>query len=173
MPDQPAKPLRRFRFSLRTLLVFVALCTVASWAYWIGWPWWQMYRFESALRHLRAGASTYDVMQLGRPSRGTQYQGGYNGNAYGMTTFVVPSGLYCVYFTYVNPNGGMLQRPCNTVSVYHLPPVPADYQPNGVNDKQDRVDEFASEFMNFISNRTPPKFPYKYELIHIDPPDAR
>ena len=70
MSDAPKR--RRFRYSLRTLLIVVTLAAIASWAYWIGWPWWliqrerwqiqrEQARFVESLKNLKAGMTTYQA----------------------------------------------------------------------------------------------------------------
>ena len=156
----------RLRFNLRSLLILVALSAFACWAYWIGWPWWEQVRFESALRQLKAGATAYDVMQL-RKNSSSDFTGDAFGNSIGMTTFVVPDGIYCAYFLYPHQSGGMLQRPSTSVSVFRLPRVPPGYGYG-----PDRENKYIRDFLSVISNHSVNDPLLKYELIHADPPQA-
>ena len=68
MDNAPAKPRRRFRFGLRTLLAVVTLAAVGSWGYWVVWPWWERYleqiRFEAATKQVKVGVKLNAAMNF-------------------------------------------------------------------------------------------------------------
>jgi hypothetical protein len=59
MSTAPTHTCRRLRFSLRTLLLLVAVCAVATWIYLTGWPWlvayWQQASTANESRYIALG----------------------------------------------------------------------------------------------------------------------
>jgi hypothetical protein len=156
----------RFRFGLRTLLAVMTLAAVASWGYWIGWPWWARYRFESVLCKLKAGVTQNEVVQIWNDGKTFSLTDSRLNTT--ITTISRPNGLYCVYpIFYGDWNGFTFDRPCARVEVFrltHLPP----FNSSVGNRKVDLV----SDFLSFLSDPKGDKpFPYKFELIHADPPE--
>lgn len=111
MDNAPAKPRRRFRFGLRTLLSVVMLAAVGSWGYWSGWPWWSLYReqakIESSLSALKVGVNVADAEK--RLPHTTCYVLAANGlTCYGdramLDTYSWPNACYCIRFFFTTGN---------------------------------------------------------------------
>lgn len=155
----------RPRFTLRTLLLIVAAAAVLCWAYWVGWPRWQVYRLESALRQLKAGVTANEVMQLRTGGRKTTfiYDKTQTGMV-GLTDFVLPNWICCVYYRFPNKGSGpMASWRSASIKVLRLPRVPSDY----LQSVSDRESSYVTGFMAYLAGyRT---IPYNYELIHSDP----
>src|SRR5262249_52776819 len=125
---------RRLRFSLRTLLLLVAACAVATWFHLTGWPWlvacWQQVRFERAIRQLKVGATTYfertSLPQAGHVT--TTYTADDFGTPTGTTRYSLTNAVYFVHLRYPRDyQGGMFQCASTNVEVFRLPPVPPSY----------------------------------------------
>src|SRR5262245_48088675 len=101
----PAKRRPRFRFGLRTLLLFVTAAAVASFAYWVAWPRWLIYReqvrFEESVKQLRAGARADEVWSLHswhKPDLTMHAGGAKEGTNISLTRYVWPNALYFIYY---------------------------------------------------------------------------
>jgi hypothetical protein len=163
----------KLRFRLRSLLLIVGLFALVCWAYWIGWPWWQEYKLVSALKQLKAGVRGDEIMQLVTSPPFAQFRlGQLAGKPSGVIMFTVRRGFYFVLLTYPDRNC-LPQAPCETVNVYHLPPVPSEYQISDGNSYRSLAEDYVHTFtLTLAYQATAPKFPYPYELIHADPLEA-
>jgi hypothetical protein len=130
--DPPKRKRRWYQFSLRTLLIVVGFAAVASWSNWIGWPWFkaflEQHRFETAVKQLRAGDSVNSELALklnagANPSLGYDQQG----NLTGLSHYFLTNAAYFIVYRFPKGTGNFFQRPCSSVQVYRLPPVPVDY----------------------------------------------
>jgi len=180
----------KFRFSLRTLLIVVALAAAASWAYWIGWPSWLVYReqcqFEATFKQLHVGSTTDDMLAL-RLSRAREVAN--------VLPFTYPD---CDWFVRGWPNAvyvavflgeSSIKRgrvPSKSVALYRLSPIPKDYQPLSASIrnawpgwtaeylaklKAEQVRSiYAQDFLYFIIEDPKHNPGFKYELIYSDPP---
>ena len=134
-PAAPNPPKRlSYRFSLRTLMILVTVAALGSWVYLEGWPrlviFWQERQFESGARQLKVGSVPLTGMQLvpGKNPVSTTYTSSGEGRLIGLTKYVWPNAVYCIYYVFPNGySGGMMQAPCESVEVFRLPPVPLGY----------------------------------------------
>ncbi|HMC10551.1 MAG TPA: hypothetical protein VKH44_04645 [Pirellulaceae bacterium] len=134
----PPATRRRFRFSLRALLVLVTLAAVGSWGYWVGWPAWTLYReqrwFERTVSQLKAGSNMDDAFRL---LKWQWHRGEYgdndankDNNIIQVLRYELPNSDY--YIRFVLPvkamkNGSINYCPCSNVEVFRAPHVPAEY----------------------------------------------
>jgi hypothetical protein len=200
MDNAPAKPRRRFRFGLRTLLAVVTVAAVASWGYWVAWPWWQAYweqtRFEKAVKQLKVG----DTLNSERgnipfhPANGgpsytmafEQARIGLN-RYYGLSTYFLKNAAYFVVYSYPKekPEGKTVRQwPCVSIQVFRLPSVPKDYLshreahsashivPPSMKLPETPEAAFENDFLNFfnINGDQVEKYGIPCELIYSDPP---
>jgi hypothetical protein len=142
----------RPRFSLRTLLIFVAVFAVASWGYFIGWPWYQQLRFETTVRQLKVGmpeVRAYELLAFKFPPDAGV------GNAIDIKrdgTVIRrfwPNVTYYLYLVNTRYKHKLLQ-----IELYKLPPMSF-------------VD---TKFLNFLNGDRKTNPGFKYELIYSDPP---
>lgn len=180
--------MKRFRFSLRTLLIVVTLSAVSFWAYWFGWPRWQMYReqvrFEESVRQLKVGMTDEEASRLIRwPKKVTTstIASDKKGRPIIMAKYDWPNVIYCVY--YVCPgDGGPHRVPCTSVEVFRLPPVPRGYEPRTkagrwyvthtmrpLKPAEIPTAAYFSDFLEVISGDRKDNHGIEYELIYADP----
>ena len=187
----------RPRFSLRTLLIVVALAAVTSWAYWIGWPWWQLQRerwqiqgeqemFEACIKDLKAGLPWSKQGGIAWNRVTTHFMSSDpQDNTLLIDRSKWPNAIYCICYTVPygkDPNVSNI--PCASVRVFRIPPAPPDYKAKTY--KGDNPSEFLSSFHatrddwaeaaymgDFVTAITIGRNAiddFKYELIYADPP---
>ena len=116
---QSGAHVRRYRFSIRSLLLVVGLCAFACWAYWFGWPWWQEYRFESRLKTLKAGVTVSEVMRIAQGS--TTIFCSHGGTEISMTSLMFQNRPYCVCSMYSGKwDKGLSEWPCASVRAFRF-----------------------------------------------------
>jgi hypothetical protein len=179
-----------YRFSLRTLMTLVTVAAIGTWGYLEGWPrlvvYWQERQFESGARQLKVGSVPLTGMQLvpGKNPVSTTYTSNGEGRLIGMTKYVWPNAVYCIYYVFPGGySGGMMQAPCESVEVFRLPPVPLGYmarteagrerahQDDGKSGGEAaQMEAYLTDFLTVISSDRQDKHGLQYELIHADPP---
>jgi hypothetical protein len=186
---------RWFRFSLRSLIIFVTAGAALSWAYFFGWPWFSAYyeqvRFERAAKQLKVGDSTFSVMGaftaagLLAPKKmaPTSYTSTESHTLFGLSQFVLKNAVYFVYLEYPKDySGGLLSAPSVRVEVFRLPPVPPEYQAqrklvdkgNGNRTEPPKPGEapekaYGDDFEDFIKSDRRDRNGLRFEVIRSDP----
>ncbi len=180
---------RNLRFSLRTLLVLVSLSALGTWMYLEGWPRlvvaWQEKQFESGARQLKVGSVPLTGMQLvpGKNPINTTYTSNSSGQLIGMTKYVWPNAVYCIYYTFPRGySGAMMQAGCESVAVYRLPPIPVGYVSQSEAGRVDshqadgkpggaavQRDAYFRDILDVLSGNISETPALNFELIHADP----
>ena len=124
-----AKRRRRFRFSLRTLLVVVTLAAVGSWGIGLAWPWWQANRqqvqFETAVQKLQR--SDVDTSVLPKNQNDMMQSTVRVSTLDKVGKFIQTNASYCIVFK--DRHVPSWPHACESISVYRLPHAPHDYKP--------------------------------------------
>jgi hypothetical protein len=186
---------RRLRFSLRTLLLLVAACAVATWVYVIGWPWLEQVRFERAVRQLKVGCTAYDACSVLPPTRGvtTTFSANARDQLAGLSRYPLSKNVYFIHYEYREDYAGSLMKcPSLSVAVFRLPHAPAGYKskrkvmnypgppeqvgfsmanrapPPSPEESPEQAN--ADDFLYFVTGDRNDDFGLKPELIYSDPP---
>jgi hypothetical protein len=172
----------RPRFSLRTLLLVVALAAVACWGYWIGWPWWQHHqeieRFIGSVEQVKPGIRAHQVQDRIRYGFYCHFSGIGHWDSAGNTGVCLgyhwDDAFYCVYYEY-NTTGlvmGEYDARVSRIELYRLPPLEpkgqskGDYLRLGGEHFQERLEELQRYL--FGNRKINPGF--DLTLIYADPP---
>jgi hypothetical protein len=168
----------KLRFSLRTLLVLVTICAVASWVYWIGWPWWrdhrQQSRFVDAARQLKVGMMAGESEHLrdfeSKFAAGVRLDIDQNIEG-GLICHYWPDTAYCFYWVQAKQDfhGWPLNPPMQRIELYRLPPVPRGYRSTWLPATNPTLD-YEFDFLRFLNGDRNNNPGFKYELIYADPP---
>jgi hypothetical protein len=186
----------KLRFSLRTLLIFVAGIGAICWAYWVGWPWWQIQRerreiqreqarFVESLENLKAGMSILQAKTIPQYSEYSHCKvlwmdlGERDAlQPCSVGLYIWPDAFYLVHCVPTWKSGASQfddTRKCLRIEVFKSPAVPPDYRSRGGADfrsKYGREPEYSyeSDLLDIVLHGTPNETGIKYELIYADPP---
>jgi hypothetical protein len=183
MTEPPTTTRRRTAFSLRTLMIIVALGAVGFWVYWSVWPRWQVYRQQAAVeagaKRLKIGSTAFEGMQFlpGNRVPWTSYSSTPSRKLYGRSDYIWQNVIYCILYTYPdNYSGAMSSAPCASVALYRVQPPKSrtlkrhENEPYDTEDKSVR-DEYLRDFTLYVldDNKSQPP-PMEFELLYSDPP---
>ena len=187
MPSNPTR--RRWSaFSVRTLLILVAICALMVWVYWSAWPRWRMHReqteFETGVSRLKVGSTTADGMQLvsGKSDVTTTFTRSASGEQIGRTDYIWPDVIYAIYYTLPSSGNGLKSRwPCLSIEVFRLPiPTDASFAKKVAEHRAQNdpvlyfltqpTGAYLSDFTKFISGDRTGTPPIAFERIYADPP---
>jgi hypothetical protein len=183
-----AKPKRRLRFSLRTLLALVALAAIGSWSYWVARPWWLDYReriaMEKSIKQFRPGMPLIEFHRLVsngylRLVRVTGFSDGLNGHQ--VFDFDIGRAIYIACIE-VQPDPKGSSEICRRLEFYRLPFPPNDYRARTKHGAAVEASEvtpstsatersrmlYMADFREFIAGDRANNPGFKYQLIYSD-----
>jgi hypothetical protein len=124
----------RPRFSIRTLLLLLAVVAILCATIWQFWPWFREYqarmRFESVARQFHPGMSVDDINNLAKSATGGAFTSDAKGGTVGAVYYFFDGAWYFVYLELDTTTGirTSSEQPCTSVRTFRLAVPPIDYQ---------------------------------------------